>query len=119
MTDLKKLLMSCLLFVPQNSLCLNIVLRDKGLEEDEEVVPWDIVFELICCSSATAVINRLNKILIIIMRTQKQWLFQMEIVLSRAAEDLFLCTDYAFIQHNRRNYHHSYSHSFYDCKPYL
>src|SRR5215469_1751520 len=125
MTDLKnwKLLMSCLLFVPQNSLCLNIVLRDKGLEEDEEVVPWVIVFELICCSSATAVINRLNKIVIIIMRTQIQWLFQMQIVLSRAAEDyssnLFLCTDYAFIQHNRRNYHHSYSHSFYDCKPYL
>jgi len=45
------------------------VLRDKGLEEDEEVVPWDVVFELICCPCATAVvddsINRFNKIGII------------------------------------------------------
>ena len=36
------------------------MLRDKGLEEDEEVVPWDIVFELICCSSETAVPNEQN-----------------------------------------------------------
>jgi hypothetical protein len=53
------------------SVCLNIVLRDKGLEDDEELVPWDEVFELICCSCATAVvdesINLLNEIVIIII----------------------------------------------------
>jgi hypothetical protein len=34
------------------SVCLNIVLRDKGLE-DEEVVPWEEAFEFICCVCAT------------------------------------------------------------------
>ena len=109
MTDLKnwKLLMSCLLFVPQNSLCLNIVLRDKGLEEDEEVVPWDVVFELICCPCATAVvddsINRFNKI-VIIATANADGCSKCRLFCHRAAEDyssnLFLCTDYAFIQHS-------------------
>jgi hypothetical protein len=39
------------------SACLNMVLRDKGLEEDEELVPWEEVFGFICCSFARAVFH--------------------------------------------------------------
>ncbi|MGB6527980.1 MAG: hypothetical protein WBF33_07715, partial [Candidatus Nitrosopolaris sp.] len=50
------------------STCLNILLRDKGLEE-EESVPREEVFEFIRCCCATAVdgsINTLNVLVIII-----------------------------------------------------
>jgi hypothetical protein len=46
------------------STCLNIVLRDKGLEEEEELVLWEVL-EFICCCCATAV----DGIVIIIIAT--------------------------------------------------
>jgi hypothetical protein len=49
------------------SVCLNIVFRDNGLEEDEELVPRKEVSELICCCCATdGSINPLNGLVIII-----------------------------------------------------
>jgi hypothetical protein len=80
------------------------VLRDKGLEDDEELVPWDEVFELICCSCATAVvdesINLLNEIVIIIIIATANTMAgpNADCLLNRVAEDypsnLFLCMDY-------------------------
>jgi len=53
--------------------CLNKVLRDKGLEGEEELVLWeDEVLEFIRCCCATAVdgsINPLNGIVAIIIAT--------------------------------------------------
>jgi len=78
------------------------VLIDKGLEGDEELVPWGEIFELICCSCATALdesINLLNKIVIIIIATANIMAVPNAYCLViRAADDyssnLFLCMDY-------------------------
>jgi hypothetical protein len=55
------------------SVCLNIVLRGNGLEEDEELVPREEVFEFICCVCvATAVgvsITLLDVLVTIIIAT--------------------------------------------------
>jgi hypothetical protein len=68
------------------STCLNMLLSVKGLEEDEELVPWDgeVVF-IGCVCATTAVggsITLLNVLVTIIIATANRWLLQMQIVFS-------------------------------------
>jgi len=80
------------------STCLNIVLRDKGLEE--ELVPWEeVALEFNCSCCATAVdgsINPLNGIVIIIATANTTAVANANRLLNRAVEDyssnLSLCT---------------------------
>jgi hypothetical protein len=102
----------------------------KGLEEDEELVRWEEVFELICCSCATAVvdksINLLYKIVIIIIATANTMAVpSTNCLLIRIAEDYssnfyaWIIRIYAASMQHSHNYHHLYKHCFYSCKLYV
>ena len=97
----QQLLVSCLLLEQQVfSTCLNIVLRGKGLGEEELVLWEDEELEFICCCCATAIdgsINLLNGIVIIIATANTMAVASNRFLIGVTVDNssnLFLCIEY-------------------------
>jgi hypothetical protein len=83
------------------STCLNIVLRDKGLGEEEGLLLWEHkILEFCCCCCATAVDEVFHWMeLLSLLPSQIPWLLLMKIVFSlvyarNQSSNLFLLIKY-------------------------